>query len=666
MTVALRAVHYAAVAALFGEFVFLLCVARPALEATAQATADETLALRRRMMRVSAWCLALVFVSGALWLLVQAASMSGATIARALDRETLGAVLAETLFGRTWIVRFALAAALAAALVFLRRAGGRREPTMLGTCALLAGALLGSLAWAGHAAAERGVDRVVHLSADVLHLLAAGAWLGALAPLAFTLARARRTASPLGFAARAVRRFSTLGIASVGILVVTGVANAWYTVGSVPALVGTDYGRLLSTKLLLFGAMVALAAINRLRLTPRLPVAREAVPRETALAALHRLRRNALIETALGLGVLGVVGALGVTIPAPHVQTVWPFPYTLDWGVAEKFGAILGAALIAPLVAFALILAGSRARRRALTLAGIVVLVVAIAVPAWLLAVPAYPTTYFRSPVGYTAASIADGASRYAQNCAACHGLHGRGDGPAAASLPGKPADLTAHLFHHSEGELYWWITHGISGTPMPGSGTHLSETEVWDMINFLRAQAEAEEEKTMNASVEPWRPIVAPDFTFQIGRGEQESLRQLRGRNVVLLVFYSLPSSLARLRALSRFGGELERLGVRVVAVPMPEAKEIPQGASGIEPAMLAEPDSRIAAAYALFRRTAGGAASAPERVEFLVDRQGYLRARWMPGEEPGWNSIPELLHQAEVLKKEKPHAPAPVRHAH
>src|SRR5207245_1784182 len=81
-------------------------VTHPALEATAQASADETLARRRRTIRVSACCLALVFASGALWLLVQAASMSGATIARALDRETLGAALAGTLFGRTWIVRF--------------------------------------------------------------------------------------------------------------------------------------------------------------------------------------------------------------------------------------------------------------------------------------------------------------------------------------------------------------------------------------------------------------------------------------------------------------------------------------------------------------------------------------------------------------------------------
>ena len=38
----------------------------------------------------------------------------------------------------------------------------------------------------------------------------------------------------------------------------------------------------------------------------------------------------------------------------------------------------------------------------------------------------------------------------YAENCALCHGAGGKGDGPAAAGLPVRPADLTApHLFAH-------------------------------------------------------------------------------------------------------------------------------------------------------------------------------------------------------------------------
>lgn len=668
LRVALRAVHFAAAIALFGEFAFLLCVARPALRETADTMANEGLALRRRLVRVTSWCLALVLGSGVLWLAAQAASVSGLTFVRALNRETLRAVLAETLFGRVWMVRFALAAALGAALIFLRRAAVRDDGRTFGACALLAGGLLGSLAWAGHAAAERGADRIIHLSADALHLLAAGAWLGALMPLAFVLARARRTASrdALDFAARATRRFSRLGVAGVGTLVVTGVANAWYTLGSVPALFGTNYGWLLFAKLLLFGAMVTLAAVNRLRLTPQLSVASGEYSAQSLLPALRRLEHNAIAETALGLAVVGIVGALGVTIPALHVQTVWPFPYSLDWDAVEDSSGILTAVLVAALAAAALVVSGLHASRRKMTAAGVALLLGAVAVSARLLAVPAYPTTYFHSPVRYVADSISRGAPLYAQHCATCHGALGYGDGPAAASLPVHPANLTEHLLHHREGNLLWWLQHGIAGTPMPGFSERISEDRLWDLLNFLRAQAEAEEGRTLNTSVEPWRAIAAPDFTFQIGRQLQESLAQQRGHRVILLVLYTLPASLARLRALTESRSELERIGIRVIAVPMQEAEAIPRGAPAIDAAMLADPDSRVVTTYMMFRRAADRVPPVPDHIEFLVDRQGYLRARWLPGEAPGWNSIPELLHQAQVLNQEKPHAPASDRHVH
>src|SRR5262249_9161373 len=277
---------------------------------------------------------ALVLLSGLAWLAVEAVRMSGLPPASALNRATLGTVLAETLFGRVWMVRFVLAAALGAMLFRGRRA------VLDTTRALLAAALLASLAFAGPAAAERGSDRVVHLAADIAHLLAAGAWLGALLPLAHLLSRAHA----LELAERATGRFSIMGIACVSVLVLTGTISAWYTVGSVPGLFGTDYGQVLLAKLALFAAMLALAAANRVRWTPRL----RAAGGEAGLA-LRRLRRNAIGEASLGVAVLGVVGILGVTVPALHTQTVWPFPYTLsDWRI-----------------------------------------------------VPAYPTTYFRSPVAY-------------------------------------------------------------------------------------------------------------------------------------------------------------------------------------------------------------------------------------------------------------------------
>lgn len=78
--------------------------------------------------------------------------------------------------------------------------------------------------------------------------------------------------------------------------------------------------------------------------------------------------------------------------------------------------------------------------------------------------VEAYPTTFDESPTGFSAQSIAAGEGLFATHCAACHGAEGHGDGPAGAALKTMPADLTAdHVYAHTDGELLWWITHGIA-----------------------------------------------------------------------------------------------------------------------------------------------------------------------------------------------------------
>src|SRR5262249_56858630 len=88
----------------------------------------------------------------------------------------------------------------------------------------------------------------------------------------------RREEISLALARDATLRFSTLGLISVGLLIATGIVNGWILAGSVPALIGTGYGRLLLAKVALFFAMVAVAAVNRLRLTPRLALATSPPP----------------------------------------------------------------------------------------------------------------------------------------------------------------------------------------------------------------------------------------------------------------------------------------------------------------------------------------------------------------------------------------------------
>lgn len=662
LRVAFRAAHFAAAVALFGEFAFFFWVARPAFRHASQAIPLE---LYRRLHQVTAWSLAVVVASGVAWFLLQAAAMSGAAVG-AMQPDTLDAVLTRTLFGRVWQIRFGLAIALGVVLLLLRRAVDQRNRAVLRGCSgFLAGALLATLAWAGHAAAEQGADRIAHLAADAVHLLAAGAWLGALAPLAYVLSRARQAANSEAYelAVGAAQRFSALGIASVSALMVTGTVNAWYTVGSLPALVGTHYGRLLLVKLALFGAMLALAAFNRFRVTSRL--AQEAAPasRDSAPRALRQLQRNAIAEAMLGLGLLAVVGALGIAVPASHVQPVWPFAYSLSLEAAENSAGTLAAASLAMLgatISLALILIGAARRWRKTTLAAAAGLSIGLAASAWLFAVPAYPTSYFRSPIRYTAESIVRGKVLFEAHCAVCHGPSGRGDGPAAGSLAVKPRDLAEHFFHHREGDILWKLKHGVAGTPMPGFGDRLDDDQLWHLINLLRAQAQAVEAQATNESVEPWRAIVAPDFTFQVGRGPQDSLARQRGR-IVLLAFYTLPGSYERLRTLAQAKAALEHADVRIIALPIAERAGTSQDAPEIDASILANADPRVVVAYGIFNP-----ALRSRHTELLIDRQGYLRARWRLAAGEGWNRIPELLRQVELLHDEKPRAMSQRTHAH
>ena len=146
----------------------------------------------------------------------------------------------------------------------------------------------------------------------MLHLVAAAAWVGALVPLALVLGVATDDGGPsaLAVARAATLRFSTLGIASVGTVLATGIVNTFALAGSLAALFGTGYGRLLLVKIVLFLAMLAIAAVNRMRLTPRLIAGGVA-----AGPALRQLRRNALIEAVLGALILFIVALLGTLPP---------------------------------------------------------------------------------------------------------------------------------------------------------------------------------------------------------------------------------------------------------------------------------------------------------------------------------------------------------------
>jgi len=561
MIVAARSVHFASAILLFGGLLFVLAVATPVWRDAGRVIPQHGRRHLPRALVYGAWTLVASVISGVVWLAGEAAIMSGTPLAQAINADTIGRVLGRTEFGRLWVLRFVLALALGALLLSIGRSADEKRRLRIAVGAVLvAAAYLASLAWAGHAAAGQASGRYVQIVSDVVHLLAAGAWLGALPGLVFLLGGAQ----PLETTTRMVRRFSTLGAVSIGALVLSGLGNGWYLVGTVPALVGTDYGQVLLMKLALFAAMVALAAVNRLSLTARLKVQDPSNPE-----ALRSLRRNASLEIAAGIIVVAIVGVLGIKVPAAHQSPVWPFDYTLSWRAAQQSFAV-GAAVVATgigaCVAAVVAVSGMLRNWRRPGIAGIGAILASAATGTWLLAVPAYPTTYAEAPIRYATDSIVRGASLYTQSCSVCHGPHGRGDGPAALSLSTVPTDLAAHASGHRVGELFWWIAHGIPRTPMPGFAPRLSDAEIWDLVQFLRAQSDAEAATALSNHVQPWRSaIVAPDFTFELAGQGQESLSQRRGSSITLLVLYALPQSLPYLRALAAQTSVLGETGVRV-----------------------------------------------------------------------------------------------------
>ena len=314
MLVAIRTVHFASTVLLAGTAVFGALVVGLAPR---NAREDPQLAAWRSQTAGIAWAsLATAVLSGAAWLVVLAADIGGTQLHDVFADDIVRRVLTETRFGFVWSVRFFLALLLAFGMLRLGRqpdAARRWQSLCTVTLALT---LLGSLAWSGHASGTPGIAGALHVSADVLHLVAAGVWVGSLLPLALLFAAARRAtdAAVASMARDATRRFSVLGMAAVGTLLVTGVINACVLVGSIPALFGTDYGRLLVAKMCLFIAMVCIAAFNRMRLAPRLSFA------ATSADAQRQLQRNSLIEASMGVLILFIVGALGTLPPALHAM----------------------------------------------------------------------------------------------------------------------------------------------------------------------------------------------------------------------------------------------------------------------------------------------------------------------------------------------------------
>lgn len=219
---------------------------------------------------------------------------------RAMSVTLVGPLITTSTWGRAWAIQL-LAAMVAAAGFTLalhdaRRAGGWRI-ARIAVLLAAAGTALG-----GHAAAAEGWRAPVLVAADLVHLLAAGVWIGGIMMLA--VAVLTRAAAPA--AANVVRAFSPWALAGAAALALTGLVSAWAHLEAPLAPWASHYGRVLLLKLALVGVMVVLGALNWRRLGPAAGTGSGSVT----------LRRGVWLEVLAALGVLAATAVLVAIDPS--------------------------------------------------------------------------------------------------------------------------------------------------------------------------------------------------------------------------------------------------------------------------------------------------------------------------------------------------------------
>lgn len=207
----------------------------------------------------------------------------------------------------------------------------------------------------------------------------------------------------------------------------------------------------------------------------------------------------------------------------------------------------------------------------------------------------------------------------------------------------------------------------------MPGLQDRVSEEERWDLINVVRILSASEQARPLGPVIAANLRVAAPDFSYTTPLGDTRALKDFRGQEQVLLVFFSLPQSSERLIQLQQLYTQLRPLDVEILGIPLHSDDAT---AAAIRQLTLTFPliqdgASETAATYAMFRRSLSPEGPAPDaplpaHMEFLIDRQGYLRGRWIPAEGRGWGEPEQLTTAIAVLRTEKLTSPPPDLHVH
>jgi copper resistance protein D len=273
---------------LWGGFGYLTTLVPPTLAAT--------IADRLNLLRIFAILIALVATLAVLPL--EAANLGDGWV-DVFNPIILKSVVFESSIGKAWAFQSVAAAGLFITL-FLR------PIYQIRATALFAGLLLATRALVGHSVMRNGAVGDLLQINYLIHVLVAGAWLGALVPLVLVLLQLGDS-SHARDSSLALRRFSAAGQVVVVLTVATGLANSLLILGHLPFDLTQSYQRLLIIKVSIVGAMIAIALMNRFVIVPRVKIAF----RSSQLALLYLTS----FEFLLGIGVLVLVNVFGTYDP---------------------------------------------------------------------------------------------------------------------------------------------------------------------------------------------------------------------------------------------------------------------------------------------------------------------------------------------------------------
>lgn len=587
-------------------------------------------------------------------------------------------IVQQTRVGHMWATRAVFALILLAVIVYLQHVYRVRWHYIL--CAGVAALPLIAGSLVSHSAAEE--MSVISILPYTLHILLAGIWFGALPAFLLIILSKKEPDKPLDLLSiESLKKFSSIALPAMIIIIATGVIVADRMIEEdYHALVASSYGWLINTKLSVLAIVLVIAYRAR---SKWLPLFTQTSNVDQAQSGGEHLKKWVGIEFVLAVILVLLATILANTIPAKHAM-VENWPYSFRFSIDATWDEPNVPLFFWSGVALFLMAAGSiwlgiknnwEKKKKIGIPVALVVASAAVALPP--LAIDAYPETYQNTPVPFDAISISNGSVFFAENCTSCHGPQGKGNGIAAKAFNPPPADLLTepHTARHTAGDFFHWLTYGIAETGMPGFSSNLTEEDRWDVVNYMHAMSRGYQARLLSPQVVAEKPSIGPPiFSYFANDGSSGYLKDFRQKKNVMLVLFTWPQSDERLEQLKAAYSRLNELNTIVLAVPMNrlDNQEIMEIAEDIPFPVVTEGALEIKNSYILYRRTLThpdilGEGIIPEHLEFIVDRFGYLRARWIPGiDENGWEDISFLTRQLVQLNSEKEILPPPSDHVH